>query len=293
VNVSQGNLSAKLHTRVTRSKVLVFIVLIGLIAFLPSTLLVARSVWLTQQAEIVVRKLPDGKLEFCLDVGAGEQPERQCPKLRMFDYENSVTGTWYRSTPILITSPDSEIQSLDPASGLYRTQVGDSMASVSEKFDISIPDLVRLNPNVGIILRAGQILTVDTDLAPAITVGTVRSAEEIKAGTYTVVSGDSLGAIADRFDLTIAEITKLNPSITNPNSLSIGQTLIVEGGAPSASTASASNNGSSSTYTVQSGDTLNAIAAKFSITPAELRSANQLLNPDSLSIGQLLVIPSK
>ena len=293
MNVSQDNLSAKLHSRVTRSKMLIFIVLIGLIAFLPSTLLVARSVWLTQQAEIVVRKLPDGKLEFCLDVGASEQPERQCPKLRMFDYENSVTGTWYRSTPILITSPDSEIQTLNPASGLYRTQVGDSMASVSEKFDISIPDLVRLNPNVGIILRAGQILTVDTDLAPAITVGTVRSAEEIKAGTYTVVSGDSLGAIADRFDLTIAEITKLNPSITNPNSLSIGQTLIVEGRAPPASTAAPSNNDSSSTYTVQSGDTLNAIAAKFSITPAELRSANQLLNPDSLSIGQLLVIPSK
>ena len=67
---------------------LIFIVLSGRIAFLPSTLLVARSVWLTQQAEIVVRKLPDGKLEFCLDVGASEQPERQCPKLRMFDYEN-------------------------------------------------------------------------------------------------------------------------------------------------------------------------------------------------------------
>jgi murein DD-endopeptidase MepM/ murein hydrolase activator NlpD len=42
---------------------------------------------------------------------------------------------------------------------------------------------------------------------------------------------------------------------------------------------------------VQSGDTLGEIAARFDVTVAEIVEANQLENPDSLEVGQVLVIP--
>lgn len=42
--------------------------------------------------------------------------------------------------------------------------------------------------------------------------------------TYTIVSGDTLGSIANRFDTTVAEIAKLN-NITNVNVISVGQVL--------------------------------------------------------------------
>jgi LysM repeat protein len=45
------------------------------------------------------------------------------------------------------------------------------------------------------------------------------------------------------------------------------------------------------TYTVKSGDTLNAIAAKFSVTVASLQSYNNITNPRLLRIGQILKIP--
>lgn len=43
-------------------------------------------------------------------------------------------------------------------------------------------------------------------------------------------------------------------------------------------------------YTVQTGDTLGEIAVKFNITVAEILEANDILNPDSLEVGQVLII---
>ncbi|SDG99679.1 LysM peptidoglycan-binding domain-containing protein [Desulfosporosinus hippei] len=43
--------------------------------------------------------------------------------------------------------------------------------------------------------------------------------------TYIVRPGDSLYIIATRFDVTIESILEINPQITNPNVLSIGQVI--------------------------------------------------------------------
>jgi LysM repeat protein len=43
-------------------------------------------------------------------------------------------------------------------------------------------------------------------------------------------------------------------------------------------------------YTVETGDTLGAIAVKFNITVAEILDANEILNPDALEVGQVLII---
>lgn len=45
-------------------------------------------------------------------------------------------------------------------------------------------------------------------------------------------------------------------------------------------------------YTVQTGDTLGAIAYRFDITVAELMAVNELVDPDRLEVGQVLSIPS-
>jgi LysM repeat protein len=44
------------------------------------------------------------------------------------------------------------------------------------------------------------------------------------------------------------------------------------------------------TYTVETGDTLGEIAVKFNITVAEITAANEISNPDSLVVGQVLII---
>jgi nucleoid-associated protein YgaU len=48
------------------------------------------------------------------------------------------------------------------------------------------------------------------------------------AVTYTVVSGDTLTAIAAKFHTTVPAILKLNPSIEDPNVISVGQRIRVK-----------------------------------------------------------------
>jgi len=43
------------------------------------------------------------------------------------------------------------------------------------------------------------------------------------ATTYKVVKGDTLSAIAKRYGMTLAQLKKLNPQITNPNMIKVGQ----------------------------------------------------------------------
>ena len=46
------------------------------------------------------------------------------------------------------------------------------------------------------------------------------------------------------------------------------------------------------TYAVQPGDTLSAIAAQFGVSAAELRRINGIDDPDSIRVGQSLLIPT-
>ncbi len=114
------------------------------------------------------------------------------------------------------------------------------------------------------------------------------------ATTYTVRSGDSLSAIAARFHVTVSQLVQWN-HIANPNRISVGQVLHIGQTASASATSHASASASSSTtqYTVQSGNTLSIIAAKFGLSWQSLASFNHLSNPNVLQVGEVLKIPGK
>jgi LysM repeat protein len=108
------------------------------------------------------------------------------------------------------------------------------------------------------------------------------------ASTYTVVSGDSLYAIARRFGMTIDELKALNRLTSNV--LSVGQRLQVMVDAPSPgwpSAGSSSPAGTGVSYTVVRGDTLSGIARRFNTTVEEIKRLNGLTS-NTLSVGQRL-----
>ena len=45
------------------------------------------------------------------------------------------------------------------------------------------------------------------------------------------------------------------------------------------------------TYVVQPGDTLNAIAAAFDVSVEDLMRVNEISDPGTLQVGQVLIIP--
>lgn len=102
-----------------------------------------------------------------------------------------------------------------------------------------------------------------------------------KEGEYIVKSGDTLWSIAKKFNVSVTELKSVNNLTTN--SLSIGQRLTIPGYTPPSQ--------SETTYVVQKGDTLWAIASAYNTTPQAIIELNNLTS-STLSIGQKLKIPS-
>jgi LysM repeat protein len=105
------------------------------------------------------------------------------------------------------------------------------------------------------------------------------------SGTYTVVKGDTLSGIAARFGTTYQYLAEVN-GISNPNVINVGQVLKVPNAGSTQPTPSAK------TYTVQKGDTLSGIAAKYGTTYQVLAQINGIANPNVINVGQVIVVPS-
>lgn len=103
--------------------------------------------------------------------------------------------------------------------------------------------------------------------------------EEELVFPYTVRPGDTLWALAKRFDTSVEELVRLN-SIKDPNSIYVNQVLRIPG-TPSAE----------KTYTVQPGDTLWGISQLYGITVNQLVQLNGIANPDLIYPGQVLRLP--
>ncbi len=123
---------------------------------------------------------------------------------------------------------------------------------------------------------------------------------------YTVEAGDSLFSIVEKFNLGedgIAWILLLNPYNeetfigVDPTTLNIipGETILLP--APGAPFPTATPfpadlpRGTKIEYTVQPGDSIAAIAAKFNSTEEAIVTENNITDPNALFVGQLLVIP--
>lgn len=144
---------------------------------------------------------------------------------------------------------------------------------------------------------------------PEPTIVTGAGAQSATEVAYTVVPGDTLSGLAERFDTTVDAILKRN-RLTNAAQVQIGQRLVVPVGAGARATptpagttptptpraggtATPTPAGGQQSYTVKPGDTAYDIAAQFKITVEELAAANgkTVSQLGSLRDGDTLTIP--
>jgi peptidoglycan DL-endopeptidase LytE len=152
----------------------------------------------------------------------------------------------------------------------YRVQSGDSLSVIAYKYDTSVSNLKNWNNLSSDLIYVNQVLEVS---APS----------SSSAKTYTVQSGDYLSKIGAKFDVYVAELkswNNLSSDVIYP-----GQTLIVSSGGTTTTPAPTG----SSTYTVQSGDTLSHIAVRYDVSVSSIKSWNGL-SSDTIYVGQKLSI---
>ena len=100
---------------------------------------------------------------------------------------------------------------------------------------------------------------------------------------YQVRGGDSLGAIARRHGTSIEAIRQANN--LSGNTIRVGQTLMLPSAARAAQPAP-----SDGVYLVKAGDSLSAIASRFSVSINDLLRWNRLNDKHSLRAGQTLIV---
>jgi predicted chitinase/LysM repeat protein len=104
----------------------------------------------------------------------------------------------------------------------------------------------------------------------------------------TVRAGDTLSGIAARHSVSLQALIAANPQIRNPNLIYPGQVVNLPG---SRDDFRPPPTRTGPRYTVQPGDTLSKIGAKFGMSYQEIAAANGISNPNRIYPGQVLTIP--
>lgn len=162
---------------------------------------------------------------------------------------------------------------------VHNVSKGETLREIANEYGVSIEDIAAANgiSNTNMI-QIGAKLTIPSGSAPA----PVVPAPPV---TYTVKKGDSLAAIAARFDTTVDALAAAN-GITNISMIFVGATLRLSGPGFVAAPAP-----TSATHTVKAGERLTSIASTYGISITTIAQANSLANPNIIRIGQVLVIP--
>ena len=146
----------------------------------------------------------------------------------------------------------------EEVSDYYIVEKGDTLYSISRKFNIPVEKIKQINNLTNNIISIGQILYLQE--------------QNNNYDTYIVQKGDSLYSISRKFNIPVNELIDINN--LNNLTLQINQELLVP---------KQDNN----TYIVEKGDTLWSIAKNNNISIDKLKELNNLTN-NTISIGQTL-----
>ena len=181
---------------------------------------------------------------------------------------------------------------------------GESLSSIAAQDGLSVDALAAANGlSPGTQLLSGSTIQIPPQGASVVapstteetseTTGTAVPASTSTSGAYVVQPGDTLSAIAARAGLSVNSLAAANG--LNPNAfLLTGTVLHLAGSSASSGTVlpASDTTGSGSSYVVQAGDTLSAIAARAGTTVDALAAANGLDPSHSLLTGTVLrVLP--
>ena len=167
----------------------------------------------------------------------------------------------------------------------YTVVAGDTLYIVANKFNTTIAAIKESNKLTSDMIYLGQVLVIPS--TPPIKVP-----EPVKQTMiHTVVAGETLYIIANKYNTTVAAIRDSNKLSTDM--IFIGQQLTIPmaQSEPTPQPPKETPTTQESSYVVVAGDTLTLIAKKFNTAVAAIKDRNKLTT-DMIFVGQTLLIPT-
>lgn len=127
----------------------------------------------------------------------------------------------------------------------YQIKPGDILGKIAEKYETTISALMNLNPwiqNANLIYPGKWLLIPNENYEVTIP----ENSTQHTTGVHYVVEGEYLGIIAAKYNTTVKALLKLNPEITDPNYIYIGQPIKVVNSSSNTSNSDTSNSDTSS-----------------------------------------------
>jgi LysM repeat protein/soluble lytic murein transglycosylase-like protein len=209
------------------------------------------------------------------------------------------------STTSSKASDKSSRKSAAPSTDDYKVKSGESLIALANRFNISVDDLASMNKiSSSQMLQLGQIIQVPSGADSGSSSASDKSSRKSAAPStedYKVKSGESLIALANRFNISVDDLASMN-KMSSSQMLQLGQTIQVPSGADSGSS-SASGKGSdkpsrksaapsTEDYKVKSGESLIALANRFNVSVDDLASMNKMSSSQMLQLGQTIQVPT-
>jgi len=175
---------------------------------------------------------------------------------------------------------------------VYTVKAGDNLWNISREYGVSVEVIVGVNN-----LKEKDLLSLGQKLEiPAIGGGVSKSnqKQEPTIVTYTVVKGDNLWSISQRYDVNMSTIISTN-NLKEISRLSIGQKLklpITNMDIAKAEGYSEEAVAEEIVYYVKKGESLWSISRDYNVKLESIIAANNITNASKISAGQQLRIPN-
>ncbi|KGX90251.1 peptidase P60 [Pontibacillus halophilus JSM 076056 = DSM 19796] len=150
----------------------------------------------------------------------------------------------------------------------YMVQSGDTLSKIASMHSTSVSKLLELNPSItnGNYIYVNQEINVSGQQTTTTTT-TKKSTVTETTSEYTVKGGDSLSRIASKHGISLNEILSLNPQISNPSLIRVGQTVKVSGQVSSKSSTTTTTTTTTGNNVSASGQSIVATGMDYIGTP--------------------------
>ncbi|WP_372773390.1 LysM peptidoglycan-binding domain-containing protein [Mangrovibacterium sp.] len=179
---------------------------------------------------------------------------------------------------------------------IHIVKTGETLYSISKKYNCSVVDILKVNPNAGQNLAIGMKLQipstqVESDSQNQTNESTDQSVRSDSFFIHLVESGETFWSLEQKYHTTKAELIDYNPVLRE--GLKVGFRIRIPNKNVPSIEVVPTDESAFTKYEVKRGETVYGLAKRFNRTVAELKRVNPVLDYRGLVEGETILIPNE